>query len=178
MVSFFNQFNFSIVQCNKIIKCILWTSPKDATNKLWQGNNYWFKILWTSTHVILIVQLLHFNMWCLEAFPPLFGSLNTNFKVNPSLSGTTKNVTLWFSWIHQTLKNHRKHLNKYCHIFFINTFIKFHKFWNLNNIKNIVYFDVPSHCMKEHSAGSLNFLVNNTNLKHNLKFFLWIFSLK
>jgi len=30
---------------------------------------------------------------------------------------------------------------------FLNTFIRFHLFWNLNNIKNIVYFDVPNHCI-------------------------------
>ncbi len=110
---FFIQFNFSIVQCNQIIKCILWTSPTHVTNNLWQGDNYWFKILWTSIHVIIMVQLLHFNMCWLEAFPPLFGSLNINFKVNPSLSGTTRNITPWFSWIHQTLKNHKKPLYKW-----------------------------------------------------------------
>jgi hypothetical protein len=28
-----------------------------------------------------------------------------------------------------------------------NTFIKFYIFLNLNNNKNIVYFDVPNHCI-------------------------------
>ncbi len=34
-----------------------------------------------------------------------------------SLGGTTKNVTLSFSWTHQTLKNHKKHLNEHFHKF-------------------------------------------------------------
>jgi hypothetical protein len=39
-------------------------------------------------------------------------------QANPSLGGTPRNVTLWFSLTHWTLKNHRKHLNKYFHYFF------------------------------------------------------------
>ncbi len=27
----------------------------------------------------------------------------------------------------------------------MNIFIRFHRFLNLNNIKNIVYFDIPNH---------------------------------
>jgi hypothetical protein len=42
----------------------------------------------------------------------------------------------------------------------INTFIKFHRFLNLNNIKNIVYFDVSNHCIKKKFQ------------KHNAYFFL------
>jgi len=33
------------------------------------------------------------------------------------LGGTIKNATLWFSWTHWILKNHRKHLNEYFHFF-------------------------------------------------------------
>ncbi len=29
----------------------------------------------------------------------------------------------------------------------MNTFIKYHTFWNFNYIKNIAYFDVPNHCI-------------------------------
>ncbi len=66
-------------------------------------------------------------------------------KVKTSLGGTTRNITPWFSWTHQTLKKHRKHLNEHFHkTNFMNTFIRFHRFWKPNNINNIVYFDVPS----------------------------------
>ncbi len=59
---------------------------------------------------------------------------------NPSLGDTTKNITPWFSWTQWTLKNHRKHLNKYFPKFvFMTTFIRFHRFWNFNTIRNIVY---------------------------------------
>ncbi len=34
-----------------------------------------------------------------------------------SLGGTIRDVTPWFSWTHQTLKNHGKHLNEYFHNF-------------------------------------------------------------
>jgi hypothetical protein len=39
------------------------------------------------------------------------------FGASPSLGGTTRNFTLWFSWTHWTLKNHRKHLNEHFHNF-------------------------------------------------------------
>ncbi len=32
-------------------------------------------------------------------------------------------------------------------MFLMGTFIRFHRFWNFNNIKNIVYFDVSNHCI-------------------------------
>jgi hypothetical protein len=37
----------------------------------------------------------------------------------------------------------------------MSTFIRFHRFQNLNNVKNIVYFDVLNHCI-------LNFFKNVT----------------
>jgi hypothetical protein len=37
---------------------------------------------------------------------------------NPSLGGTIRNITLWFSLTHSIVKNHRKHFNKYFHNFF------------------------------------------------------------
>jgi len=36
-------------------------------------------------------------------------------RASPSLGGTTRNDTPWFSWTHWTLKNHRKHLNEHFH---------------------------------------------------------------
>jgi hypothetical protein len=46
------------------------------------------------------------------------------------------------------LKIHIKHLNKYFHKCFLMTaFVELHRFLNFNNIKNIVYFDVPNHCI-------------------------------
>jgi len=60
------------------------------------------------------------------------------------------------------------------------TFIKFHRFWNFNNIRNIVHFDVPNHCIykkfQECNAYffPIIFLVMNTNLEHDL----WIFLMK
>ncbi len=68
-------------------------------------------------------------------------------KTISSLGGTTRNITPWFSWTHQILKNQRKHLNEHFHFFFWNKFIRFHRFWNLNNIKIIFYFDVVNHCI-------------------------------
>jgi len=100
------------------------------------------------------------------------------------LGDTTRNVTTWFSWTHQILKHHRKHLNTYFHIFLMSIFIRFHKFWIFDNVKNIVYFDVSNHCILEKVLGmsrwflSLNILVRNTNLKHDLRIFMGIFSLK
>jgi hypothetical protein len=71
-----------------------------------------------------------------------------SWRASLSLGGTTRNVTPWFSWTHQTLKNHRKHLNECFHGYFLtNTFIRFHKFFKPNNIKNITYFDVPNQCI-------------------------------
>jgi hypothetical protein len=65
-----------------------------------------------------------------------------------SLGSTIKNVTPYFSRTHQMFKNRKKHLNEHFHkIKKLNTFIRFHRFLNLNNIKKIVYFDVPNHCI-------------------------------
>jgi len=46
----------------------------------------------------------------------------TSLGASPSLGGTTKNVTPWFFWMHQTLKNTKNHLNKHFH-FLKNKFI-------------------------------------------------------
>jgi len=43
---------------------------------------------------------------------------NKSRKTNPFLGGTIRNITLWFSWTHWTLKNHKKHVNKYFHKYF------------------------------------------------------------
>jgi hypothetical protein len=55
----------------------------------------------------------------------------------------------------------------------MNVFIRFHRFLNLNNVKNIVYCDVPNHYIskkfqKSNADFPLNFLVRNTNLKYDL----------
>ncbi len=39
------------------------------------------------------------------------------------LGWTIKNITPWFSWTHQTLKNHKKHINKLFHNLFFNEYI-------------------------------------------------------
>jgi hypothetical protein len=63
----------------------------------------------------------------------------SHYKVNTSLGGTTRNVTPWFYWTHQTLKNHNFFLNFKKII--RNTFIRF----IFNNIEKIFYFDVHNH---------------------------------
>jgi hypothetical protein len=104
---------------------------------------------------------------------------NLTSKANPSMGGTFKNITSWFSWTHQFFLNHKKHFNKYFN-FLISKFIRFYRFWNFNNIKNILYFDVLNHCIykkfQNYNIGSFawTFLIMNKNLKHNLRSFLGI----
>jgi hypothetical protein len=54
---------------------------------------------------------------------------------NPSFDDINMNITPWFSWTHQFSKNRKKNLNKYFHFYLMNTFIRFHRFWDFNNIK-------------------------------------------
>jgi hypothetical protein len=42
-----------------------------------------------------------------------WGLFNGTKMTSPSLDDTFRNVTHWFFWIHWSLKNHKKHLNKY-----------------------------------------------------------------
>jgi len=48
-------------------------------------------------------------------------------------------------------------------MFLMNTFIRLHRFWNFNKIKNILYFDVPNHCIYEKFQ------------ECNISFFSWTF---
>jgi hypothetical protein len=70
---------------------------------------------------------------------------STTIELGKSVLGwTTRNVAPWFSWTHQTLKIHRKHFLK-------------------KIFKHVTYDYI-----------SLNFLVKNTNLEHELKILLGI----
>jgi hypothetical protein len=56
---------------------------------------------------------------------------------SPSLGGTTKNVTLWFSLTHRTLKNHNKHLNEhFCKLF------RVHLLGSIENLLNFIDFEI------------------------------------
>jgi hypothetical protein len=65
----------------------------------------------------------------------------------------------------------------------MSTFIRFHRFWNLNNIKNIVYFDVPKHCIKKmFQEHNINFFPSTfwsrTQIWNKIWKFSWEFFLK
>jgi hypothetical protein len=140
---------------------------------------------WNFLHLAFQHISIGFKKNKIQCFKFYLLSKKSNHHQNSTfLGGTTKNVTPWFSWTHQALKNHRKHLNKHFHNLLYYTFIRFRIFWYLNNIKNIVYFDLPNHYIlkkfQKHNASFFLwiFWFKNTNLKHGLRIFLWIFSLR
>jgi hypothetical protein len=86
------------------------------------------------------------------------------------LRWTTRNVTPWFPWTHQTLKNHRKHLNNFFHLLCSIDF-------EIPITSCIFMFIIIAFKKSFKNDGhlSLNFLVKNTNLKHDMKIFFGIF---
>jgi hypothetical protein len=62
--------------------------------------------------------------WHMGCFMPLVEEMSVGkwfcpqCRASPSLGGTNRNVTPWFSWTHRTLKNHKKHLNEHFYNFF------------------------------------------------------------
>jgi hypothetical protein len=101
-----------------------------------------------------------------------WGLFNSTKRTSPFLNGAIKNVTPWFSWTHRTLKNHRNTWINIFIIFLMNTFIRLHRFWNFNKLKNIFYFDVPNHCIyKKFQECNISFF--SWTFGHEQKFETW-----
>lgn len=94
-----------------------------------------------------IIEVVHESDWTkaivdakVIAMNNVVKSQNPGLKGKPLLGGTTKNITPSFYWTPRKNFNHRKYkVNKYFrNLFDMNTSIRFHRFWNLDNIKNAI----------------------------------------
>jgi len=131
-----------------------------------------FKMQWLGTlkYIIFLILLGFLNLWNLIHLFIKNNLWNENVHLIVSYDFSkfdeSKKIKVWHSWWYHP----RMSL----------PFSMFHIFWNLNNIKNVVYFDVLNHCIfkmfqKCNISSFLWFFLSWTQIWNRIWKFYWEF---
>jgi hypothetical protein len=109
--------------------------------------SYFFFLCFACSHMFILWFCFqgYFEVWLLflawhQVFIFCWAKVSLGGPLGTSHLDFPRPIELW--------KIIKKYLNNFFHnFFFMSTYIRFHRLWNSNNIKNIVYFDVPNHCI-------------------------------